>query len=336
MWKITMPEQLVKLYRLSQQKLCQAGRWLTITQKRIRTSRRYLFLKDRLLQYGYLCRFHKRIGIYLLLWPTLWALLIAGNGKPDPLVLTVFVLGTVLMRSAGCAINDFADRRFDPFVARTKDRPLVTGTVKPREALGVFIVLSILAFALVSLMNTLTIKLAIAGAALAALYPFAKRFTYMPQMVLGATFAWAVPMAFAAQTGGIPVIAWLLYTATLLWTTAYDTMYAMVDREDDLKIGVKSTAILFGDADVLITMFLQSMALLALVFTGKQLQFGVWYYLGLLSAGSLMVYQYFLIRHRQPADCFKAFLNNHFVGMAIFIGLLLHYLTTLYGTGNTS
>ncbi len=336
MWKQKLPEHFMKLYRLSKQKLRQAGCWLIHTQKEIRTSHRYLFLKDRLIQYGYLCRLHKRIGIYLLLWPTLWALFVAGNGKPDTLVLIVFVAGTVLMRSAGCAINDFADRRFDPFVARTKDRPLVTGTVTPREALGVFLVLSMLAFALVSLMNTLTIKLAVVGAALAALYPFTKRYTYMPQMFLGATFAWAVPMAFAAQTGEIPIIAWLLYTATLLWTTAYDTIYAMVDREDDLKIGVKSTAILFGDADILIVMFLHSMALLALVFAGRQLHLGAWYYLGLLCAGGLVVYQYFLIRQRQPTGCFKAFLNNHFVGMVIFIGLLLHYLTTFYSANHTS
>jgi 4-hydroxybenzoate polyprenyltransferase len=331
-----MPTYLLKVSQYIKQKFCRALAWLNQNQKNIRASRTYRYLKDRLIQYGYLCRLHRRIGIYLLLWPALWALWIASAGKPDPLVLFVFIAGTVLMRSAGCAINDFADRRFDPFVARTKDRPLVIGTVKPVEAVGVFLVLSLLAFALVSLTNTLTMKLAFAGIALAALYPFAKRFTYMPQMVLGAAFAWAVPMAFAAQTGEIPVIAWLLYTATLLWTTAYDTIYAMVDRDDDLKIGIKSSAILFGEADVLITLFLQGLALVALLLAGKQLQLSIWYYLGLLAAAGFIVYQYRLIRLRQPASCFKAFLNNHYVGMSIFIGLLLHYLLVIFNTSEIS
>ena len=281
-----MPSAPAKIYLHIKQYTCTSLRWLNQTQQRIRASRQYLFLKDRLIQYGYLCRLHRRIGIYLLLWPTLWALWVAGEGRPDWLVLLVFITGTVLMRSAGCAINDFADRKYDPHVARTKDRPLVTGTVKPAEAIGVFLVLSLCAFGLVLLMNDLTVKLAFAGVALAAIYPFAKRFTYMPQVVLGAAFAWAVPMAFAAQTGSIPVIGWLLYTATLLWTTAYDTIYAMVDREDDLKIGVKSTAILFGNADVPLTMFLQGLALLALLLAGKQLQLSIWYYAGLAVAAA--------------------------------------------------
>ncbi|MBN1379258.1 MAG: 4-hydroxybenzoate octaprenyltransferase [Gammaproteobacteria bacterium] len=331
-----MRSYLVKIYKQTRLKLAQALHWLNQTQKRIRASQRYLFLTDRLIQYGYLCRLHKRIGVYLLLWPTLWALWIAGDGKPDPLILFVFISGTVLMRSAGCAINDVADRQFDAYVTRTKDRPLVIGTVKPVEAIGVFVVLSLLAFALVILTNELTVKLAFAGLALTILYPFAKRFTYMPQMILGAAFAWAVPMVFAAQTGEIPLIAWLLYTATLLWTVAYDTMYAMVDREDDLKIGVKSTAILFGEADVVITMFLQGLTLLALLLAGKQLQFSIWYYAGLLAAAGLMIYQYRLIRRRQPADCFKAFLNNHLVGMAVFAGLLIHYLTVIFGAVEVS
>lgn len=329
-----MPPYLLNVFKHIKQTLCLLAGWLNRSQQRIRASRQYLYLKDRLIQYGYLCRLHRRIGIYLLLWPMLWALWIASDGKPDPLVLSVFVLGTVVMRSAGCAINDFADRRFDPYVARTKDRPLVVGTVKPAEAVGVFLVLSLVALGLVSLTNALTVKLAFVGLALAALYPFTKRFTYMPQIVLGAAFAWAVPMAFAAQTGGIPVIAWLLYTAALLWTTAYDTIYAMVDREDDLKIGVKSTAILFGEGDVLITMFLQGLALFALLLAGRQLQLGIYYYCGILAAAGLAIYQFRLIRSRQPADCFKAFLNNHLFGMAIFIGLLLHYLVGLFGAGN--
>lgn len=300
---------------------------LSLPLQRIQASPRYRFLRDRLIQYACLCRLHKPIGIYLLLWPTLWALLVAGNGRPDLLVLFVFVTGTVLMRSAGCAINDFADRRIDPHVARTRERPIVTGKVSPREAVGVFVVLTLAAFGLVLLMNRLTVYLSFAGAALAALYPFAKRYTYMPQVVLGAAFGWAVPMAFAAQTGELPVVAWLLFVATLLWTTAYDTMYAMVDREDDLKIGVKSTAILFGEADVAIIMFLQALALTALVFAGQRLQLGVWYYGGVAIAGLFVFYQYLLIRHREPAKCFKAFLSNHYFGMVVFMGLLLHYIS---------
>ena len=331
-----MPSAPAKIYQYIKHHFCTALRRLNRTQQRIRASRQYLFLKDRLVQYGYLCRLHRRIGIYLLLWPTLWALWVVGNGRPNWLVLLVFVTGTVLMRSAGCAINDFADRKYDPYVARTKDRPLVIGTVKPAEAIGVFLVLSLCAFALVLTMNDLTVKLAFAGVILAVIYPFAKRFTYMPQVVLGAAFAWAVPMAFAAQTGSIPVIGWLLYTAALLWTTAYDTIYAMVDREDDLKIGVKSTAILFGAADVPITLFLQGLALLALLLAGKQLQLSFWYYLGLATATGLLINQYRLMRNRQPADCFRAFLNNNYLGMAVFGGLVAHYLSIMFSSSTAS
>ncbi|HEX7025871.1 MAG TPA: 4-hydroxybenzoate octaprenyltransferase [Gammaproteobacteria bacterium] len=286
-------------------------------------------MRDRLVQYAYLCRLHKPIGIYLLLWPALWALFIAGDGRPDLLVLFVFVAGTVLMRSAGCAINDFADRKIDPHVARTRERPVATGKVSPGEAVGVFIVLALAAFGLVLLMNRLTVHLSFAGVVLAALYPFAKRYTYMPQVVLGAAFGWAVPMAFAAQTGELPVVAWLLFVATLLWATAYDTMYAMVDREDDLRIGVKSTAILFGEADVAIVMFLQALVLVALVLAGQRLQLSVWYYGGVTVAALFVVYQYLLIRHREPARCLKAFLSNHYFGMAVFLGLLLHYISEI-------
>jgi 4-hydroxybenzoate polyprenyltransferase len=296
-------------------------------RQRLYTSPRYRFLEDRLTQYTYLCRLNKPIGIYLLLWPTLWALFIAGNGRPHPLILFVFIIGTVLMRSAGCAINDFADRDIDPHVSRTRQRPVATGKVSPREAVGVFMVLALSAFGLVWLMNRLTVYLSAVGVVLAALYPFAKRYTYMPQVVLGAAFGWAVPMAFAAQTGELPLVAWLLFVATVLWTTAYDTMYAMVDREDDLKIGVKSTAILFGEADVLIVMFLQALVLISLMFTGQRLQLGPWYFGGLAVAGLFVVYQYLLIRHRDPARCFQAFLSNHYFGMAVFMGLLLHYIT---------
>ncbi len=300
--------------------------------QRIQNSRAYRFLKDRLTQYAYLCRLHKPIGIFLLLWPTLWALWIASDGKPDLLILFVFTLGTILMRSAGCALNDFADRKIDGHISRTKDRPIVTGKVKPAEAIGVALVLALSAFGLVLLMNRLTVYLSFAAVLLAGLYPFAKRYTYMPQMVLGAAFAWSVPMAFAAVTGGIPVIAWLLFVATLLWTTAYDTMYAMVDRDDDLKVDVKSTAILFGSGDVPIVMFLQALVLSALFLTGRQLELGYWYQGGIGIAAVLVLYQYTLIRKREPAGCFKAFLNNNYFGMAVFAGLLADYVYRIWFT----
>lgn len=303
-----------------------AGQSIRAANQRLQASPRYQYIRERLIQYGYLCRLHKPIGIYLLLWPTLWAVFIAGDGRPDLLVLFVFIAGVVLMRSAGCAINDFADRDIDPQVRRTRERPIATGAVTPREALIVFTVLCLLAFALVLLMNRLTIYLSVIGALLAALYPFAKRHTYMPQVVLGAAFGWAVPMAFAAQTGEVPVVAWLLFVATVLWATAYDTMYAMVDREDDLKIGVKSTAILFGEADVPIIAFLQTLMLLALLLAGQRLQLSLWYFGGIAIAGAFMIYQIILIRRREPEKCFRAFLNNFYVGAAVFIGLLAHYI----------
>ncbi len=230
------------------------------------------------------------------------------------------------MRSAGCAINDFADRKIDPHIERTRDRPLAAGNIRPAEAIGVFLVLLLLAFGLVLLTNELTIQLSFIAAALAAIYPFAKRHTYMPQVVLGAAFGWSVPMAFAAQTGTVPITGWLLFVATVLWATAYDTMYAMVDRDDDIKIGVKSTAILFGDADVAVIMLLQGMVLLSLVLVGQRLQLSMIYYCALIVVLGLTVYQYFLLRHRQRDDCFKAFLSNHYFGMIVFIGFVLHYL----------
>lgn len=278
------------------------------------------------MQYVRLCRMDRPIGIYLLLWPTLWGLWIAGEGGPDLKLLLIFVAGTVLMRSAGCAINDYADRNIDPHVERTRDRPLAAGRIRPAEALGVFLVLMLLAFGLVLLTNRLTIQLSLIGGMLAAIYPFAKRHTYMPQVVLGAAFGWSVPMTFAAQTETVPIIGWLLFVATVLWTTAYDTMYAMVDREDDIKIGVKSTAILFGEADVPIIMLLQGMVLLTLLLVGQRLQLSAIYYCSLAAVLGLIVYQYFLLRQRQRDNCFKAFLSNHYLGMIVFIGLVLHYL----------
>ena len=271
-------------------------------------------------------RLHKPIGIYLLLWPTLWALWIAGEGRPDLLVLLVFVLGVALMRSAGCVINDYADRDFDQHVARTRDRPIVAGEVSPAEALLLFFSLSTAAFLLVLLMNSLTVWLSLAGGLLAASYPFMKRYTHLPQVYLGAAFGWAVPMAFAAQTGEVPRTAWLLFIATVLWATAYDTMYGMVDREDDRKIGVKSTAILFGDADRAIIGVIQLLALFALALTGQAAGLGAYYYFGLLLAAGLALYQQFLIRERRPEQCFKAFLNNNWFGAVVFAGIILDFL----------
>ncbi len=288
-------------------------------------------MMEKLRQYAYLMRLHKPIGIFLLMWPTAWALWIAGEGYPDLLVVLVFAAGVVLMRSAGCVINDYADRKIDPHVARTRDRPIAAGKVTPKEALLLCAVLCLVAFGLVLLMNSLTIWLSLAGGFLAATYPFMKRYTHLPQVYLGAAFGWAVPMAFAAQTGGVPKTAWLLFVATVLWATAYDTMYGMVDREDDLKIGVKSTAILFGDSDRLITGIIQVLFLVALVLAGQSAGLGGYYYFGLLLAAGLLLYQQYLIRDREPPACFQAFLNNNWVGAAVFGGIVLDYLAGLNG-----
>jgi len=284
-------------------------------------------IKDRAYQYALLMRLDKPIGVFLLLWPTCWALWIAGEGSPDTGVTLVFVLGVVLMRSAGCVINDYADRDFDPHVKRTEQRPIAAGRVAPKEALILFGVLCGLAFALVLTMNWLTIGLSVVGAMLAAVYPYTKRHTYLPQVFLGLAFGWAVPMVFAAQTGTVPAVAWLLLMATVLWATAYDTMYAMVDREDDLKIGVRSTAILFGDADRVIIGIIQGLLLLTLWIIGNKMELGIYYNLGLLIAAGLAVYQQYLIRDRDVRGCFRAFLNNHWFGAVIFVGLVLDYWT---------
>ena len=285
----------------------------------------YQHAMERLEQYAYLVRLDRPIGIYLLLWPTLWALWIAARGWPDLLVLSVFVCGVFLMRSAGCAINDFADRKIDPHVARTQDRPLAAGRITVTETLLVFASLSITAFLLVLLMNTLTIYMSFVGIVLAASYPFAKRFHYMPQIHLGAAFGWAAPMAFTAQANEITPVTWLIFMATVLWATAYDTMYAMADREDDLKIGVKSTAILFGEADKLMIGLLQIMLLLDLYFIGRQSELGLYYNVALIIASGFAIYQQYLIKDRIPALCFKAFLNNNWFGMVIFIGVFIDY-----------
>lgn len=280
---------------------------------------------ERCRTYWRLMRFDRPIGTLLLLWPALWALWIAGEGKPDPLVLGVIVLGVVLMRAAGCVINDYADREFDPHVERTKTRPLAAGLVSPHEALLLFVLLCLLAFRAVLLLNPLTIALAVPGALLAASYPFMKRYTYLPQAYLGLAFGWAVPMSFAAQTNTMPWIAWELYLATILWALIYDTMYAMVDRDDDWKIGVKSTAILFGDLDRILIAMLQVFMLLILFGIGRQIGLGPAYWVGLSSAAALAIFQQVLIRRRSKADCLRAFLNNQWVGAAIFAGLALDY-----------
>jgi len=285
----------------------------------------YQRIIERLEQYAILTRLDRPIGSLLLLWPTLWALWIAAHGWPDPLVLFVFVAGVLLMRSAGCAINDYADRHIDGHVARTRNRPLATGKVSSREALLVFVVLSICAFLLVLLMNRLTIYMSLGGLLLAASYPFSKRFHYMPQVHLGAAFGWAVPMAFTAQTNEITNMTWLLYMAAILWPTAYDTMYAMADREDDLKIGVKSTAILFGEADKLIIGIIQALLILDLIFIGRQANLGLYYYLGLTVAGGLAIYHQYLIKDRDPQRCFRAFLHNNWFGAAVFAGIFVDY-----------
>ena len=283
-------------------------------------------LGPRLREYARLMRIDRPIGYFLLLWPTLWALWIAGEGRPEPRVVAIFVAGVILMRSAGCVINDWADRHIDPHVRRTRDRPLAAGRVRPGEALALFVALCLAAFGLVLLTNPLTIALSFVGAALAASYPFMKRFHHLPQVHLGAAFGWAVPMAFAAQAGEVPPVAWLLFVANLLWTTAYDTMYAMADREDDLRLGVKSTAILFGDADRAIVGILQALFLTAMALLGLRLGLGEPYWLGLAAAAALALYQQHLIRRREPAACFRAFLNNGWLGAAVFAGLALAYL----------
>lgn len=272
-----------------------------------------------------LTRLNKPIGIFLVLWPMLWALWLAAKGIPSIKVLFIFIAGSVLMRSAGCVINDYADRNIDGHVERTKDRPLVTGAISARNALIFFLALCAASFLLVLQTNELTIYLSIGALALAATYPFMKRYTYLPQVVLGAAFAWAVPMAYAAQTNSLPTIVWLIYTATVLWTVVYDTMYAMVDREDDLKIGVKSTAILFGTADRGIIAFLQVLVILTLCLIGDEAELGQFYFLSVVVAAILFVYQQHLIRHRYRDACFQAFLNNNWVGAVIFIGIALDF-----------
>ena len=272
-----------------------------------------------------LTRMDKPIGIYLLLWPTLWALWVAARGVPSLSNLLIFVVGVILTRAAGCVINDFADRKVDGHVKRTEQRPLVSGKISSREALVFFALLMGISFLLVLCTNAPTVWLSFGGLALAASYPFMKRYTYYPQVVLGAAFSWGMPMAFTAETGSLPAAAWLLYIGNLLWTVAYDTYYAMTDRDDDLKIGVKSTAILFGDADRAIILGLQGLALGCLLLAGFNCELGGGFHLGLLAAAGCFVWEFWYTRDRDPQRCFKAFLHNHWAGLAIFVGIVLDY-----------
>ncbi len=285
---------------------------------------------EKLKLYAELIRLNRPIGIYLLLWPTLWALWFASDGMPDIKLLIIFSLGVALMRSAGCAINDYADRDIDKHVARTKDRPITSGRITANEALGVFAVLVLISLLLVIQLNKSTILLSAVAVILAATYPFMKRYHYFPQVHLGAAFAWAIPMVFSATAAATtqnfpPLDAWLLFIAALLWTTAYDTQYGMVDREDDLKIGVKSTAILFGKYDNLINGTLQLLSLALISIVGIINERGIIFYGSILIAFGFIAYQQLLTKNREPQKCLQAFLNNNWLGMVIFIGIALDY-----------
>lgn len=285
----------------------------------------WIHLVERIGAYARLMRLHRPIGILLLLWPVLWALWIAAMGVPDFEVLIVFISGTVGMRSAGCVINDFADRHIDGRVERTKNRPLATGQVSPSEALILFFALVGLSGLLVLKMNSLTVQLSFVGVALAFIYPFMKRYTYLPQVFLGLAFGWGIPMAFAAQTGTVPNLAWALMSNAVVWALVYDTQYAMVDREDDKFIGVKSTAILFDDADRQFVGGFQILMLIGLVLIGREAKLGLVYFYALILCASMAVYQQVLIHDRTPGKCFKAFMNNNWYGAVVFLGIAGSY-----------
>ena len=287
---------------------------------------RFPELYTKLPAFAELTRANKPIGIYLLLWPTISALWIAEEGFPRFSLLFIFVLGTALMRSAGCCINDFADHKIDEKVARTQRRPLAVRSLTRKDAFLCFVVLSLISFSLVLMTNERTIILSFAAIALVAVYPFMKRFTHLPQLVLGIAFSWGILMAFSAATGEVPQAAYLLFVANCLWTVAYDTQYSMVDREFDIEIGVKSTAILFGDADKVIIGSLQVMFILAMILAGRQFELGAFYYLSLVIASGFLAYQQYLIKDRLPGPCFESFLNNNWVGTVIFIGVLLSFI----------
>lgn len=283
---------------------------------------------ERLTLYEKLTRLDKPIGILLLLWPTLWGMWLASAGQPNWIILWIFVLGVVLMRSAGCAINDYADRDFDSKVARTKNRPLASGLISKKEVLIVAATLSLCAFFLILRLNRLTIYLSLAALFLALTYPYTKRFFAIPQAYLGIAFGFGIPMSFAALTNTVPPIAWVVLLANVFWAIAYDTEYAMVDREDDRKIGIKSSALFFGRFDVAAIMLSFASMLVILVFTGLHFKLGSPYYVGLGVAAALMIYQYFLIKNRDSVSCFKAFQFNNWVGMAIFSGIVFNYGVT--------
>ena len=284
-------------------------------------------VRARLILYARLVRLDKPIGSLLLLWPTLSALWLASNGRPDWKLVLIFSVGTLLMRSAGCAINDFADRDFDKHVKRTAERPLTSGQIAAWEAVAVAVVLALLSYLLILPLNLLTKELSILAILIAGSYPYFKRFFALPQAYLGIAFGFGIPMSYAAVLNTVPPEAWLLLLANIFWALAYDTEYAMVDRDDDLRIGVKSTAILFADADRFIIGFLQGLCLWTLLLAGRRFELGSWYYAGLLVAAALFVYQQTLILHRQRDACFKAFVHNNYVGLAIFVATVLSFLT---------
>ncbi len=277
-------------------------------------------------EYAMLMRLHRPIGIWLLMWPALWGLWIAGAGRPDQHAFTIFMAGVLVMRSAGCVINDYADRGFDPHVRRTAERPLAAGKVTPGEALTLFVALGLVASWLALQLEPLARLYAVAGAVLAVTYPFMKRFIYLPQFYLGAAFAWSIPMAFAQLTGEVPRLGWLMVVAVVLWAAIYDTMYAMVDREDDLRLKLKSTAILFGDADRVIIGAMQAMMLFAMWLVGREAGLGGWYQAGVAAGAVVFAWEQWLIRDREPTRCFQAFNNSHYFGLVVFVGLALDYL----------
>ncbi len=270
-------------------------------------------------------RFHRPIGILLLLWPTYWALWLAAKGTPDWDILLIFTAGVILMRAAGCVINDIADRDIDRHVQRTQTRPITAGVISVKAAALLFVALVSIAFALVLLTNTLTIYLSFAAVALAFCYPFMKRYTHLPQIVLGAAFSMSIPMAFSAQTGALDPTLWLIYTTNMLWTVAYDTFYGMTDREYDKRIGVKSTAILFEENDRLITATIQLLTLIGWIMIGLRFELSPVYFVFISISALLMAYQQWIIRYRQPSACFRAFLNSHWVGLMVFLGILAHF-----------
>ncbi|AVI65315.1 MULTISPECIES: 4-hydroxybenzoate octaprenyltransferase [Shewanella] len=283
-------------------------------------------LKQKWDVYSRLTRIDRPIGTLLLMWPCLMALMLAAGGMPDLKVLIIFIIGVVIMRACGCIINDYADRDLDSFVERTKSRPLASGEISTKEALILFVILGLSAFGLVLLLNGLVVKLSVVGIILTIIYPFTKRITNMPQMFLGVVWSWSIPMAYAAQTGEVPIEAWWLFAANWFWTVAYDTMYAMVDRDDDLKVGIKSTAILFGKYDRQIIGLFQLAALACFIAAGWSADRGLLYGLGLLTFVGFSTYQQMLIFDRERAPCFKAFLNNNWAGLALFVGLGADYL----------